>query len=116
MTDENSKHIRGRCVICQLPTDYYIGLYAPAEVPIALLMVLGVSEVKAKARIADYSAAVFGCDSGMVPAGEETWRFVICEECAEPLNEYGGIAALIEDVSVSSPPYPPTRGDLSGRA
>jgi hypothetical protein len=104
MRDESSKPLRGRCVICQRLTDNYIGVYGPAELPIALLTMLGVSEAKAKQRIADYSAMFFGCDPGMVPVGEEAWRFVICQPCTEPLDEYGGVAALIASVPVYNPP------------
>jgi hypothetical protein len=95
VTDEHVERVRGMCVICRRRTDTSIAIRGPAEVPIALLIVLGAAETEAKRRIADYAVATFGCDPGMVPAGEEMWRFVMCETCAEPMNEDGFIADVI---------------------
>jgi hypothetical protein len=105
MTDEHVERVRGTCVICRLRTDTSIGIRGPAEVPIALLIVLGASEAEARKRIADYAVAEFGCDPGMVPVGEENWRFVMCEPCAEPMNEPGVVAGVIATGMAAS--YPP---------
>jgi hypothetical protein len=94
MTGENFERVRGMCVICRQRTDSSIGIHGPAEVPIALLIVLGASEAEATKRIADYAAAEFGCDPGMVPVGEEAWHFLACKQCAEPMKEDGVLAGV----------------------
>jgi hypothetical protein len=96
MTDGNFERLRGHCVICGERAETRIGICGPAEVPIALLVVLGASEADARKRIADYSVAEFGCDPGMVPLGEETWHFLTCTQCAEPMKEDGVVAGVIE--------------------
>ncbi len=95
MSGQNHERVLGTCVVCRRRTEASIGIHAPAEVPLALLILLGVSETEATRRIADYAVAEFGCDPGMVPGGEETWRFMTCEECAEPMEEDGVVASLI---------------------
>jgi hypothetical protein len=105
VTDEKFERVLGTCVVCRRRTETSIGIHGPAEVPIALLIVLGVSEIEATRRIADYAVAEFGCDPGMVPGGEETWRFVTCMECAEPMKEDGVVADLLAmGMPVSDPP------------
>jgi hypothetical protein len=95
VTDEHVEDVRGMCVICRRRTDTSIAIRGPAEVPIALLIVLGAAETEAKRRIADYAVAKFGCDPGMVPVGEEMWVFMMCRSCAEPMNEDGFVADVI---------------------
>jgi hypothetical protein len=104
MTDEHFERVQGMCVICRQRTDTSVGIRGPAEVPIALLIVLGASEAEATKRIADYAVANFGCDPGMVPVGEENWSFVMCDLCAEPMNEPGVVAEVIATGEAASHP------------
>ncbi len=94
MTDENFERVVGHCVVCRRRTDTSVGIHGPAEVAIALLIVLGVSNAEATRRIADYAVAEFGCDPGMVPEGEEAWHFLTCNVCAEPMKEDGALAEI----------------------
>lgn len=115
MSDEEFEPLRGKCVICGERTDQSIGVYAPAEVPIALLVHLGGVQKEVTRRIADYAVVNFGCDPGMVPSGDETWRFLVCEDCAQPMRE-DVVAALVaagvpfSDVANALPVEAPPNG------
>jgi hypothetical protein len=94
---------RDTCVSCLVPVDTGLAVEGEAEFVIVALGKFGIDYPVARDMIGDVARDRYGCDPGMVPAGDMRVEIRVCRACAARAGMVPSLLAGSEIVTYRQP-------------